>query len=43
LPNVRRLELDNCGHFPYLTHAEPLAEIVGHFLTPPGASVAEHA
>jgi pimeloyl-ACP methyl ester carboxylesterase len=35
LPNVRRLELANCGHFPYLTHAEPLAEVVKQFLTPP--------
>jgi pimeloyl-ACP methyl ester carboxylesterase len=42
LPNVRRLELDNCGHFPYLTHSEALAEIVRQFLTPAGASVAEH-
>lgn len=43
LPNVRRLELDNCGHFPFLTHAEVLAEIVRQFLTPPsGASFLEH-
>jgi pimeloyl-ACP methyl ester carboxylesterase len=35
LPNVRRLELENCGHFPYLTHAEVLAEVVRQFLTPP--------
>src|SRR5262249_47018497 len=44
LPNVRRLEMDNCGHFPYLTHAEVLAEIVRQFLTPPsGASSLERA
>jgi pimeloyl-ACP methyl ester carboxylesterase len=43
LPNVRRLELDNCGHFPFLTHPDVLAEIVRQFLTPPsGASSLEH-
>jgi pimeloyl-ACP methyl ester carboxylesterase len=35
LPNVRRLELVNCGHFPFFTHAEALAEFVRQFLTPP--------
>jgi pimeloyl-ACP methyl ester carboxylesterase len=41
LPNVRRLELENCGHFPHFTHAEVLAEVVRQFLTPPdGASPA---
>src|SRR5262249_48791692 len=35
LPSVRRLELANCGHFPYLTHSEALAAIVRQFLTPP--------
>jgi pimeloyl-ACP methyl ester carboxylesterase len=35
LPNVRRVEFDNCGHFPYFTHPEPLAEIIREFLTPP--------
>ena len=34
LPNVSRLELGNCGHFPFLTHAEVLAEIIRQFLTP---------
>jgi pimeloyl-ACP methyl ester carboxylesterase len=44
LPNVRRLELANCGHFPYLTHAEPLAEIIRQFLTPPAhVSTSEHS
>jgi pimeloyl-ACP methyl ester carboxylesterase len=43
LPNVRRLELDNCGHFPYLTHTEVLAEIIGGFFTPSGVSALEHA
>jgi pimeloyl-ACP methyl ester carboxylesterase len=42
LPNVRRVELENCGHFPYLTHPEALAEIIRRFLTPAGASIAEH-
>jgi pimeloyl-ACP methyl ester carboxylesterase len=37
LPNVRRLELDNCGHFPYYTHAELLAALMRQFLTPPAA------
>jgi pimeloyl-ACP methyl ester carboxylesterase len=36
LPNARRLDLLNCGHFPYFTHPEPLAEVVREFLTPPG-------
>jgi pimeloyl-ACP methyl ester carboxylesterase len=35
LPNVRRLEVENCGHFPHYTHPELLAEIVRQFLTPP--------
>jgi pimeloyl-ACP methyl ester carboxylesterase len=35
LPNARRLDLLNCGHFPYFTHPEPLAEVVREFLTPP--------
>jgi pimeloyl-ACP methyl ester carboxylesterase len=43
LPNVRRMELDNCGHFPYLTHSEVLAEVICRFFTPPSASTEEHA
>jgi pimeloyl-ACP methyl ester carboxylesterase len=35
LPNVRRVELEGCGHFPHFTHPEPLAELVRQFLTPP--------
>jgi pimeloyl-ACP methyl ester carboxylesterase len=42
LPNVRRLELDNCGHFPYLTHPEVLAEVIRGFFTPPSAPKGEH-
>jgi pimeloyl-ACP methyl ester carboxylesterase len=34
LPNSGRVELPGCGHFPYLTHADVLAEIVRGFLTP---------
>jgi pimeloyl-ACP methyl ester carboxylesterase len=37
LPNVRRVELENCGHFPYYTHPELLAALVHQFLTPPAA------
>jgi pimeloyl-ACP methyl ester carboxylesterase len=35
LANVRRLELENCGHFPYYTHPALLAALVREFLTPP--------
>jgi pimeloyl-ACP methyl ester carboxylesterase len=35
LPNARRVDLVGCGHFPYFTHPEALAEIVREFLTPP--------
>ena len=43
LPNVRRAEVANCGHFPFLTHPEILAELIRQFLTPPnGASGREH-
>jgi pimeloyl-ACP methyl ester carboxylesterase len=34
LPSTARAEIENCGHFPHLTHPEVLAEVVGHFLTP---------
>lgn len=37
LPNVRRVELENCGHFPYYTHPEVLATLVRQFFTPSGA------
>jgi pimeloyl-ACP methyl ester carboxylesterase len=44
LPNVRRVEVENCGHFPHYTHPELLAEVVRQFLTPgamfPSASAA---
>jgi pimeloyl-ACP methyl ester carboxylesterase len=36
LPNVRRIELVNCGHNPLFTHPEVLAELVRQFFTPPG-------
>jgi pimeloyl-ACP methyl ester carboxylesterase len=35
LPNAGRVEIDGCGHLPYLTHPEALAEVVRRFLTPP--------
>ncbi len=37
LPNVGRVEIAGCGHLPYLSHPEALAEVVRHFLTPPVA------
>jgi len=43
LPNVRRLELYNCGHFPYLTHSEVLSEVIRGFFTPPSASIVERS
>jgi pimeloyl-ACP methyl ester carboxylesterase len=35
LPNVRRVELFNCGHNPLFTHPELLAELIRRFFTPP--------
>ncbi|HKI37147.1 MAG TPA: alpha/beta hydrolase [Gemmataceae bacterium] len=35
LPNAGRVEIGGCGHLPYLTHPEALAEVVRQFLTPP--------
>jgi pimeloyl-ACP methyl ester carboxylesterase len=35
LPNAVRIELTGCGHNPIFTHPEVLADVVGHFLTPP--------
>jgi hypothetical protein len=29
------VEVGGCGHLPYLTHPEALAEVVRRFLTPP--------
>lgn len=34
LPRVTRVELEECGHFPYFTHPELLAELMLRFLTP---------
>ncbi|MGF1583000.1 MAG: alpha/beta fold hydrolase [Gemmataceae bacterium] len=34
LPNWRRAGIEGCGHLPYFTHAEILAELVRQFLTP---------
>lgn len=35
LPNAGRVEIGGCGHLPYLSHPEALAEVVRQFLTPP--------
>ena len=37
LPNAGRAEIGGCGHLPYLSHPEALAEVVHRFLTPPAA------
>jgi pimeloyl-ACP methyl ester carboxylesterase len=34
LPNAGRVEVNRCGHFPYLTHIDLLATVVRDFLTP---------
>jgi pimeloyl-ACP methyl ester carboxylesterase len=34
LPHAIRAEIEACGHFPYFTHPEVLAEVVFRFLTP---------
>jgi pimeloyl-ACP methyl ester carboxylesterase len=39
LPAVARVELPNCGHLPYFTHPEALADVVHRFLTPPPCGV----
>jgi pimeloyl-ACP methyl ester carboxylesterase len=36
LPNCARGEIENCGHYPHLTHPEVLAEVVQQFLHAPG-------
>ena len=38
LPNVARVELNQCGHFPCFSHPEVLAEVIRRFLTPPACS-----
>jgi 3-oxoadipate enol-lactonase len=37
LPNAGRVEIGGCGHLPYLSHPEALAEVVRRFLTPPAS------
>lgn len=34
LPNVSMAEIEQCGHLPYFTHPEILAELILRFLTP---------
>jgi pimeloyl-ACP methyl ester carboxylesterase len=41
LPNAGRVEISGCGHLPYLTHPEALAEVVRRFLTPPAPCAVE--
>jgi pimeloyl-ACP methyl ester carboxylesterase len=36
LPNAGRVVIEGCGHMPYYTHPEVLAEVMRQFLTPPG-------
>ncbi len=38
LPNVVRVELARCGHFPQYTHPDLLADLVRGFLTPDGCT-----
>lgn len=38
LPSAGVAVIEGCGHLPYYTHAEALAELVRRFLTPPGAA-----
>ncbi len=35
LPLARRIEIIGCGHYPYFSHPEVLAEIIRDFFTPP--------
>jgi pimeloyl-ACP methyl ester carboxylesterase len=34
LPNAGRVEIPGCGHLPYLTHPDTLADVIRDFLTP---------
>jgi pimeloyl-[acyl-carrier protein] methyl ester esterase len=43
LPSAHLVELPGCGHFPYFTHPELLAEVVRQFLTPPLLAAPEAA
>jgi pimeloyl-ACP methyl ester carboxylesterase len=38
LPNVGRVVLEQCGHFPSYTHPEAFAEVTRQFFTPPAAA-----
>jgi pimeloyl-ACP methyl ester carboxylesterase len=42
LPNVARVELPVCGHYPQYTHAPLVAEVVRQFLAAPGCRVGAH-
>jgi 3-oxoadipate enol-lactonase len=41
LPNVARVELPRCGHYPQYTHAPLVAEVMRQFLSAPGCRVGE--
>jgi 3-oxoadipate enol-lactonase len=43
LPNARLAELQGCGHVPFHTHPEALAEVLRHFLTPAAAGEEKRA
>jgi pimeloyl-ACP methyl ester carboxylesterase len=42
LPNVARIELPGCGHYPQYTHAPLVAEVVRQFLPAPNCRVGAH-
>lgn len=42
LPNVARVELPGCGHYPQYTHAALVAEVMRQFLSAPGCRVGTH-
>jgi pimeloyl-ACP methyl ester carboxylesterase len=38
LPNAARVEVCQCGHMSHYSHPRQIADLVTHFLTPPGSS-----
>jgi pimeloyl-ACP methyl ester carboxylesterase len=43
LPNSDRVELNRCGHYPQLSHAGVVAEVIRRFLTPAELSCLENS
>ena len=41
LPNVARVELPGCGHYPHYTHAPLVAEIVRQFFEAPACRLGQ--